>query len=116
MNLKTFKENKQIIVEKCKAVNACKHQFAKLLKSVNYDQLFKVLSDNCEFVDSNNILNHITSLPADLKVSSSLDLNGCTGLTSLPADLKVSGYLDLSGCTGLTSIKKIKGINGTIYR
>jgi hypothetical protein len=45
----------------------------------------------------------ITSLPDNLTVGGSLDLENCTGITSLPDNLTVGGYLDLRG-TGITSL------------
>ena len=45
----------------------------------------------------------ITSLPDNLTVGGSIDLEGCTGITSLPDNLTVGGYLDLRG-TGITSL------------
>ena len=44
----------------------------------------------------------ITSLPDNLTIGDSLDLEGCTGITSLPDNLTIGGYLDLRG-TGITN-------------
>ncbi len=52
----------------------------------------------------------ITSLPENLTVGGSLDLEGCTGITSLPENLTVGGSLDLRG-TGITGQKPRKKLS-----
>ena len=56
----------------------------------------------------------ITSLPDNLTVGGSIDLEGCTGITSLPDNLTVGGYLDLRG-TGITDTSKVRKLHDGDY-
>ena len=55
----------------------------------------------------------ITSLPDNLTVGGSLDIEGCTGITSLPENLTVGGSIDLRG-TGITSLPDNLTVGGSL--
>ncbi len=85
--------------------------FLEFLKKNSVNHI--VDNDGSIFVDNSLSLlrrTDITSLPDNLSVGGSLDLEG-TGITSLPDNLSVGGYLDLEG-TGITSLPDNLSVGG----
>jgi len=77
----------------------------------------KTLPDNLTVEGSLNLeyCTSLKTLPDNLTIKGNLYLVGCTSLKTLPNNLTVKGYLELAGCSSLKTLPNNLTVKGILF-